>query len=89
MMSAPCPILGFVVRVIPSSPDVSALLADLRALLDANGLATDAPPDAREIPIYREGSQATHADRQIIREWAEPWAGDVEISDLVDLNRGA
>lgn len=87
-MSAPCPILGFVVRVAPSR-ETQAILADLRALLDATGLGTDASIDATSLPIYREGSQATDADRQIIREWAEHRAVDVEVSDLIDLNRGA
>jgi hypothetical protein len=86
-MSAPCPILGFIVRVKVEA--TTEMLADLHRLLDANGLATDVPFDALELPIYREGSQATDADRQIIREWAERWAADVEVSDLVDLNRGA
>jgi hypothetical protein len=86
-MSAPCPVLGFIVRL--KAEDAVGILADLHALLDANGLATDRSLNARELPIYRDGSQATDGDRQIIQEWAKRCAVDVEVSDLIDLNRGA
>jgi hypothetical protein len=37
--------------------------------------------------ISREGSQATHSDRELVLEWAERWSwiADIEVSDLIDL----
>ena len=92
-MSAPCPALGFNITVAPRSnmgeADVDALVDDLIDFLESHGLQTDGARDtALEFAINREGSQATDADRALVREWAARWSDDAEIrvGDIVDLS---
>jgi uncharacterized protein YggL (DUF469 family) len=91
-MSAPCPILGFmvVITLLPSTSDAQAdaLTVDLAELLEANGMMMGGGGDRTlELAITREGTQATDADRQLVAAWAARWASaaTVSISDLVDL----
>src|SRR5215831_7079143 len=65
-MSAPCPILGFVLSLTfdrdVSEADREAMLDDLMALLDRHGLAADGRRSrAMALSIRRDGSQATDA----------------------------
>jgi len=80
--------------------NVGAFTGELIELLESNGLTTHGAVDSvhhdEERPegfavilnITREGAQATHADRQLIAEWANYWAkiAHVTVSDLVDLS---
>jgi len=61
-------------------------------VLDAQGLyATGGGDRTLEWFISREGSQATEADRELVRAWAAQWRGlvDITISDLIDLDGDA
>ena len=89
-MSAPCPILGFVVRVRlrDTGADPDSFIDGLTQVLRSNGLVTGEGGDRRlEYVVSREGSQATQADRELILEWAKGWQSiaQVEVSELVDL----
>ena len=91
-MSAPCPILGFmiVITLHPSTSEAQsdALTGDLVELLEANGLMMGGGGDRTlELAITREGAQATDGDRQLVAAWAARWAtaATVSISDLIDL----
>ena len=92
-MSAPCPALGFVITVAlrPSAgeADIDALVDDLIDFLESHGLQTGGAGDTTlEFVVNREGSQATDADRALVREWAARWSDHAEISvgDIVDLS---
>jgi len=87
------------IRPAPAAPeagrvDVGAVADDLAALLDANDLVAaggrargDAAGGTREYVVTRDGSQATDADRTLVREWAARWRtrAAIEIGDLIDL----
>jgi uncharacterized protein YggL (DUF469 family) len=94
-MSASCPQLGFEVTFhLDASLDAEAwstLRADFAAMLDARGLSSRGgavPPDHWGYIIWREGSQAEHADREAIREWAENQREIISaaIGDLIDID---
>jgi uncharacterized protein YggL (DUF469 family) len=95
-MSAPCPAFGFTIH-IELDPTVSdrqadVITDDLIELLERNGLMTGGGGDrVLEFVVSREGSQATHADRELLIEWARQWVSQATISvgDLVDLNQTA
>jgi uncharacterized protein YggL (DUF469 family) len=92
-MSGSCPQLAFdaAFHVDPSiDADASSnLWMSFAALLEARGLArgggTEGGGTWRYI-IWRAGSQAEHADRAAVREWAERRAeiSLVEVGDLID-----
>ena len=92
-MSAPCPVFGFIVtarlRAAGSVAALDSLVDDLRRVLDANGLVTrERGRRGVRYDVSREGSQATHADRELVLEWSERWrsVADIDVSDLVDLH---
>jgi uncharacterized protein YggL (DUF469 family) len=94
-MSAPCPTFGFLVharlRDARAKADANALRESLIEVIEANGLETGGGGGERTLDyaISREGSQATHADREVVLEWASRWSGvaEIEVSDLVDLRQ--
>jgi len=91
-MSAPCPVFGFLVTVRLASPgDAGAVVHDLMATLDRNGLTATGGHGALDYVVRREGSQTTDDDRDRLREWADRWAGRVTVAvgDLIDLNPAA
>jgi uncharacterized protein YggL (DUF469 family) len=92
-MSAPCPVLGFVVTVAirpnVDEGDVDALVDEFIDLLEGHGLQTGGGGDVTfEFVVNREGGQATDADRSIVREWATRWSerAQIDVGDIVDLN---
>jgi uncharacterized protein YggL (DUF469 family) len=92
-MSDSCPRLAFDVtfHVDPSleAAASSALWTDFTAVLAERGLAsgggTEGGGQWRYI-IWRDGSQAEHADREVVREWAESRReiSQVKVGDLID-----
>jgi len=95
-MSAPCPILGFVVVAVrhadTSDSQHDAMVNDLVDTLEANGLMMGRSGDrVLDLAIRREGTQATDADRQLVVAWAARWTGvaTITVSELVDLNHAA
>ncbi|MEO6878503.1 MAG: 50S ribosome-binding protein YggL [Gemmatimonadaceae bacterium] len=92
-MSAPCPTYGFLVdaRLAPDLTDTARQelwqafcdLVDARGLVLAGAFASGWPAALRS-----EASQATDADRQAIRGWAETRREIVrlEVGQLVDLS---
>ena len=92
-MSAPCPILGFTVRVDLHESAASqreALTEALTALLaTTHGLVASGGGHRQLLFIVtREGSQATEAERQLVERWAAEWnqVATIAVSDLVDLS---
>jgi hypothetical protein len=89
-MSAACPLLGFIVCARPRAADanIGVVTEALLGLLEANDLVTRSRRPL-EFEITREGSQATHADRELVLAWAQDWerVADIEVSDLVDFQR--
>ena len=92
-MSGSCPQLGFDVTFhVDTSLDAetsSALWMEFSALLAARGLASAGGTEGGgqwRYMIWRDGSQAEHADREALRAWAEGRAviTDVEVGDLID-----
>jgi len=95
-MSAPCPVFGFAIVIEPnaslSDQETDAVVDDLIGFLEQNGLVTGSGGRrAFEFFVSREGSQATHADRELLFEWAGRWKSHatIAVSDLVDLNQTA
>lgn len=95
-MSAPCPVLGFYVRATVRGPDIERdrerLARSFHDLLRSHELsATEASGNPLQWSVYRDGTQATHADRQIVLDWSARWTAwaDVWVSDIVDLNPAA
>src|SRR5215216_770885 len=91
-MSAPCPTFGFVVamKLRPNAAEAerATLVDEFIDLLERHGLVTgDGKGRAREFVVSREGSQATDADRALVREWAAQQAhrAEIDVGDLVDL----
>jgi uncharacterized protein YggL (DUF469 family) len=92
-MSGSCPRLAFDVTfhldASMAAEASSELWMSFVALLDARGLARGGGTEGggmwRYI-IWREGSQAEHADREAVREWAEnrPEISEVKVGDLID-----
>jgi uncharacterized protein YggL (DUF469 family) len=98
-MSAPCPVLGFVVRATmdPSATesDVDTVVDELIALLERTGLvAGGGGKRTLEFVVHREGSQATDQDREIVRTWATEHTATqsiatIAVGPIIDVNIGA
>jgi uncharacterized protein YggL (DUF469 family) len=93
-VSAPCPSLGFSVtlrlRADVSESERDTLIDDLMATLTAHDLSAAGRGDREmEFVVRREGSQATDADRAIVREWAARWTNQfsADIGDITDLGQ--
>lgn len=87
-MSAPCPDFGFIVTIRSAASRSPAIVADLLSVLEANDLSADVRGiGTQEVVVRRDGAQATHADREVVRAWADPWIGvaTIAIGDIVDL----
>lgn len=92
-MSAPCPILGFVIRVTladsASETDADAVVDDLMPFLENHGLV-GAGEGGRtlEFVVHRDGSQADDRDRETVREWSARWHdhATIDVGPLIDLN---
>lgn len=88
-MSAPCPDFGFVVTIRSAASRSPAIVADLLSVLEEHALSGDVRGiGTQEVVVRREGTQATHADREVVRAWADPWIGvaTISIGDIVDLD---
>ncbi|MEO8336250.1 MAG: 50S ribosome-binding protein YggL [bacterium] len=92
-MSASCPQLGFDVTfgvdTSLDAPSSSALWMAFAAILDARGLTSGGGTEGGgqwHYIIWRVGSQAEHADREAVREWAEGRSEitAVVVGDLID-----
>ena len=95
-MSAPCPILGFVVvaalRATTAGSQRDAMVDELVATLEENGLVMGGGGDrVLQYEISRDGAQAADADRLLILAWAARWTrvATITVSELVDLNHAA
>ena len=92
-MSAPCPILAFVVTIRiddATAADTLRLTEDLNEFLDRHGLTVTGPSGrTREYLIRRDGAQATDEDRTLVRGWASRWASiaSVDVGDIVDISQ--
>ena len=93
-MSDSCPRLGFEVTFhLAAALDTAAsnaLQAAFTLMLAAGGLSSRSGPARDErlgYIIWRDGSQAEHADREAIREWAENQREIISaaIGDLIEL----
>lgn len=92
MANPACPEFGFFVHIRPraerAARDASEVLDDFARMLAENGLYSQRD-DSRALDqvVVREGTQATDADRQLVRDWAAGWSNvaEIAISDLVDL----
>jgi uncharacterized protein YggL (DUF469 family) len=92
-MSAPCPVLGFSIRVslldATTDADADAIVDDLMAFLENHGLV-GAGEGARTLlfVVHRDGTQADDTDRAMIREWSKRWTGNaaIDVGPLTDLN---
>lgn len=92
-MSAPCPVLGFVIRVSlfdsATDAEADALVDDLMAFLENHGLV-GAGDGARTLQfvVHRDGTQADDNDREIVREWSKRWNANasIDVGPLTDLN---
>jgi len=92
-MSAPCPVLGFVIRVVlhdsATDSDTDAVVDDLMAFLENHGLV-GAGDGARTLQfvVHRDGTQADENDRQMVREWSRRWTTNatIDVGPLTDLN---
>ena len=69
--------------------DVDALVDDLMALLENNGLVGAGEGERTlEFVVHRDGTQAVEQDREIIQSWASRWTlrATVDVGPLTDLN---
>lgn len=91
-MTAACPRFGFTVEITlaPGASESAAtnLRRDFSAILDASGMthASSARATWRYL-VSREAGQATHADREVIADWAAHHSSiaSCRIGDLIDL----
>ena len=91
-MSAPCPVLGFIVearlRTVSREADSEFIVEDLLEVLARNGLEIGRGSGRKlQFAISREGTQATQADRELLLAWGKRWdaVAEVDVSDLIDL----
>lgn len=93
-MSAACPTFGFVVTIMPakttSALQRDALVGDLVDLLERNDLTLAERPRLQFV-VSRDGTQATHSDRELVMAWARRWESyaAIAVGDLMDLSRTA
>lgn len=93
-MSATCPRYGFEVRMAPRAGAPRDAFATLRANFLADVVAANDfvhTGGGETLALYtlsREGMQATDADRELVRRWADAHAAElsVEIGPLIDLD---
>lgn len=93
-MSATCPRYGFEVRMAPRAGAPHGVFATLRAnfladVVAANDLVHTGGGEASALyTLSRQGMQATDADRELVRRWADTHAAElsVEIGPLIDLD---
>jgi hypothetical protein len=93
-MSAPCPRLGFLVRVVlapdTGQQDVIRLRSSFADWAESRGLEFQLRGTIRHWaqPVWREGSQADHSDVESVLEWgaAQPQVLSVEPGPIVDLS---
>ena len=95
-MSAPCPVFGFVVSMslgdLVSDAFRDALVDSLIEVVERHDMMAAGGGDrALEFVVSREGSQATSADRDVVRAWASEWTdhATIRVGDLVDLSQDA
>jgi hypothetical protein len=96
-MSAPCPRLGFLLRVVlhpDTGPrEVIGLRGAFAEWAASRGLAFQLRGTIRHwaYPVWREGSQADHADREAVIAWgtAQPTVLSVEPGPIGDLDEDA
>jgi hypothetical protein len=88
--------LGFTVTIAFSGdPDATArqqVVASLIGLLERHDLTGVVRGDrVVDVVVRREASQATDADRALVRAWAADWTsrGEITVGDVVDLTPGA
>ena len=82
-MSAPCPLLGFIVTISPAS---DAIAEGLRSFAEGHGLNAEIR-SAGQVIVTSEATQATDADRSVVRAWAEQYRdrAELQLSEIVDL----
>jgi hypothetical protein len=93
-MSAPCPRLGFLVRVVLDAdsgpPEIIRLRASFAEWAASRGLLFQVHGTIRHWanPVWREGSQADHSDRESVIAWgaAHPIVISVEPGPIGDLD---
>jgi uncharacterized protein YggL (DUF469 family) len=89
MMSGSCPQLAFELAFHLDAPMSSEFWTAFSDFLGTRDLScsggTEGGGRFRYI-IWRDGSQAEHADREAVREWAEsrPAISEVKVGDLID-----
>ena len=95
-MTAPCPMLGFTVTVElrgdASAAERREIVASLVGLLERHDLTGTVRGDrVIDVVVRRDGSQATDADRALVRAWAAAWTARaaIAVGDVVDLTAGA
>jgi uncharacterized protein YggL (DUF469 family) len=97
-MTAPCPVLGFVVVMEPAAgrpaSDRDALRRAWSELLDTRGLVARGSIEAERpiVEVRSESSQATENDRDAVQAWLSSRGElrDWSVGDLEDLSaRGA
>ena len=93
-MSAPCPRLGFLLRVVldpETEPrDVIRLRESFGAWAREQGFAYRIVGTIRRwaYPVWRDGSAAVDADRELVRAWfaAQPEVERVDPGPITDLD---
>lgn len=93
VMSAACPLFGFVVQLRPHDVGATAeLVSALRAeVLERRGLVLVDGESANAYIVTGDGFQATHADREAVVAWlaAQPLAAGYTVGALDDVGRAA
>lgn len=85
-MSAPCPALGFRLRLLDAdSATRQEAGRALRRLLDAEGM-TGVLAAGGEWIVRRDGSQATEADRTLVERWLAARGTRASVGPIVDLD---
>jgi uncharacterized protein YggL (DUF469 family) len=88
--------LGFTVTIAlrgdPSATERQQVVGSLIELLERHDLTGAVRGDRKiDVIVRRDGSQATDADRALVRSWAEQWTAraEIRVGDIVDLTAGA
>jgi uncharacterized protein YggL (DUF469 family) len=93
-MSAPCPSFAFTVTMAPrddvSTAERDAMVLEFVELAELYDLTAwpGGVGAVLEYVVRREGSQATDADRRVVRDWSRRWAAraTIVVGDLVDVS---